>query len=506
MRKGPVETPGLFVFHKRFPRFEGRSARDAIQYNVARTDLGTDMAFPDYVQKNIDDFLASIAAIENLYQNDSFSYLAVKSTEGFVLVQGILYLNSQKSKIPEGKFETHRIKAGHFSLPDKSHSRRKFIQQLGTGKIQTPHGEFLFPPNSSNAHGIVYNPFHEVGLQGQRRLGMLSILGAESRMYINALQPHLDWEARAAEAPYDGIQEILTEFQPGVLQGVNRVDIAVLDLAAIDFRSIVEGEIATLIVRTVANAELDKVSVGYRILDQGRVVKRSTLVGSDFEWKNVDDVQLGTATIAVPKAGVVHAFAKYDSIVYHHYYFGDPTSFQNPRRAAYEAFDPKLEVLYEILSKTQGPKRDSREFEAAMPWLFWMLGFAPAYVGGPPRMREAADFTMATPNGHLAVVECTIGILKDDSKLSKLHDRTEAVRHNLDATSIRHVRVLPVIIAAKSRIEITPDLEQAEKLGIHVITREDIDALIERTLFPQNADQIFEQAEHAVAAALAKYK
>jgi hypothetical protein len=464
------------------------------------------MTFPDHVRKNIEDFLCTISPVEDVYRNDSFSYLAIKTDEGFVVVQGTLYLNTQTPKLPQGKFETPRIRAGHFLLSDTQQNRREFIDQLGMGKLQTPHGELFFPPNTSNMHGTNYHRFHEIGLQSQRRLAVLSIFGAESSNYIHANQPHLDWEARAADTPYDGLQEILTEYQPGVLQGVNRIDIAALDLAAIDTNSIVEGETATLIVRAVKTTATDRISVGYRILDQGRVIRRSKVRSEEFDWKSGDGLQLGTAKISVPKAGIVHAFALHDGIAYHHYYFGDPASFQNARRAAYEAFDPKLEAFHDILAKTQGSKPEARDFEAAMPWLFWMLGFAPAYVGGPRRMRDAADFLIATPNGNIAVVECTVGLLKDDSKLPKLHDRTEAVRRNLNASSTRHVRVLPVIITTKSMTDIRSDIEQAEKLGICVIARDGIDRLVERTLFAQNADQLFEQAEQAAAAAMEKYE
>jgi len=219
-----------------------------------------------------------------------------------------------------------------------------------------------------------------------------------------------------------------------------------------------------------------------------------------------DGVRIGAATISVPRAAVVHAFACYDGVVYHHYFFGDPNSFQNPRRAAYEAFDPKLETLSDILARAQGPRPESKDFEAAMPWMFWMLGFSPAYVGGPPRMRDAPDFLVSTPNGNVAVLECTVGLLKDDSKLPKLHDRAEAVRRNLNTSSTRHLRVLPVIITAKTVEEIRPDLEQAERLGIHVIARDGIERLIERTLLPQNAELLYEEAERSVVEAKAKYE
>jgi hypothetical protein len=463
------------------------------------------MPFADHVQKNIDAFLSAIAPVEDAYQNDSFSYLSLKGDDAFVLIQATLYLNSQPPKMPEGKFETTRIRAGHFYFRNGKCNAREVIEALGRGTLPTPHGDLQFPTGANDSFGANFYPFHEIG-QNQRRLAMLSVLGAESSKWVHANQPHLDWEARAADTPFEGLSEVLSEFQPGVLGGVNRVDIAALDLAGIDARSIIEGETATLSIRAPNQALAKRTSVGFRVLDQGRVVRRGRLHSDALEWRSEDGICIGTAKLDVPRAGVVHAYALYDGIVYHHYFFGDPKSFQNPRRAAYETFDPQLGIMNDIFSKARTLKPDSKDFEAAIPWLFWMLGFAPAYIGGPPRMREAMDFLASTPNGHIAVVECTTGLLKDDSKLQRLHDRTEAVRRNLDSSSTRDVRVLPVIVTAKTVSEIKPDIEQAEKLGVYVIDRDGIERLLQQTMFPQDANQLYERAEQAVAQAIAKYE
>jgi hypothetical protein len=50
------------------------------------------------------------------------------------------------------------------------------------------------------------------------------------------------------------------------------------------------------------------------------------------------------------------------------------------------------------------------------------------------------------------------------------------------------------------------DIEQAERLKVLVITREDLQQSSNRTLALPNADQLFEQAEQTVQAAAAKYE
>ena len=147
-----------------------------------------------------------------------------------------------------------------------------------------------------------------------------------------------------------------------------------------------------------------------------------------------------------------------------------------------------------------------RDFEAAIAWLLWMLGFSAIQLGHTKRSnQDAADIVLATPSGHFAVVECTIGLLKSDQKLSLLYERAQAVRRTFDGSKFNHLHVIPVIITAKPRAEIEADLEQAEKLGILVLAREQIDELINRTLTLPNPDQYYEEALQAIQAARAKY-
>ena len=382
-----------------------------------------DNQISDFARHYSQEFLTAISPFSDAYKNNSFSYIAIRTSDGLILIQGSLFLNSQPPTIPLKTVDAGRVQAGHFYLDTARLTREQAIEQLLDGKLRTPWGELLFPPNSdSGRYGAQYQPYHEFGLRTQSRLTHLAILGAETRHYLD--QPNLDWELRAATIPYDGIQDMLNEFKSGVLRGINCVEIAAFDVAAIDASSVVNNETATLIVRASTSSDIKKISVGIRVLEQGLVVRREHISAEAFDWeKDQNGYKLGKTELTVPKAAVVHGLVSYNGIVQHHYYFGDPNSFQNPRRAGYEAFDPKLSVIHDILAKSQN-MRGSREFETAMSWLFWMLGFAPAYLGSFPDSNNAADFLASAPNGNIAVVECTVGLLKDNDKLPKLHDRS----------------------------------------------------------------------------------
>jgi hypothetical protein len=57
---------------------------------------------------------------------------------------------------------------------------------------------------------------------------------------------------------------------------------------------------------------------------------------------------------------------------------------------------------------------------------------------------------------------------------------------------------MPVIISSKSRDEVKADLEQAEKLGVLVLTKESLSEAINRTLVPQNTEFIYEEGERVI--------
>ena len=86
------------------------------------------------------------------------------------------------------------------------------------------------------------------------------------------------------------------------------------------------------------------------------------------------------------------------------------------------------------------------------------------------------------------VVECTLGLLRADSKLSKLAARAAALRQLLRGSNFSHLRVLPVIVTAMTKDEISADADQARQLGIVVVTRENLERLLAEALSERRRD------------------
>jgi len=226
-----------------------------------------------------------------------------------------------------------------------------------------------------------------------------------------------------------------------------------------------------------------------------------------MQWTQTADHQYGGMEIDVPNAAVLQCFVSYCGIAQHFGWVSDPTTMQNPKRAVYNIFDANLEILNDFLSKSGGKGRNARELESGIAWLLWMLGFSVAHLGGTEQMQEkAADLIATTSKGDFAVIECTTGLLKADNKLPLLIERAERVRAGVVASNNKHLRVLAAIVTSRTRAEISADIEQAEKLGVLVMSRENLRQAVSRTLVFSNAEQFYEEAIQTVESAKAKYE
>ena len=413
--------------------------------------------------KKTQDFFKAIEPLQPAYADPSFTYLAIRGTGGWELIKGRVAFNTGPSNLPLTHFESKNVRAGHYLFAELKTTPRDFLHNITNGPVKMPFGNLTFPMNQHGYHDASYQPFHEQGLLAQNRLEVLSITGANNPVIGHAI--HYDWEVRASDTPYDGLQELMTEYNLGPLENYITLEFVAYNVAAFDFSSSVDGTTAHMVVRLAVKADTDQFKLGYRVSSQGKIQSRGMLPGDAFRWTDRGGYKEGTSDLEVPNAAVIHCIANYAGIAEHHGWMLDPNVVQNPQRAVYETFDRKLEFALEVLGREPKGSR-ARDLETVCGWIFWMLGFSVANLGGTDRTQEAADLLVTTPAGHMAIVEVTMGLLKAENKLANLHDRAQAVRKSLDNSNNKHIRLLPIIITTKTREEIQPDLEQAEKWGI----------------------------------------
>jgi Holliday junction resolvase len=466
------------------------------QSSLSKLKSNTNKIMNDYERKHLEDFFRAIESNLPGYRYANFSYLALKNGEAFELSQGRLNLQGVPAPNSSRCFQSENVRAGVCLLSELKLTPRGFVDKLFTGVLQTPHGDLLFSPEQERFHSVYFSPFHSEGISTQRRQIQLSISGNRRQ---NVQSPSLDWELKAAPTPFFNLQELCDEFAIGQIKGdLLSVEILAFNIAAISAESAIDGIKANLAIDLAEGLQREKASIGYRIFEKNKVVKRGTLSGSDLLWVNIDNVQRGRGELELPAGAVLDCVANYASVAQSHRWIFNPKTAQNPYWSVHQTFDNNLEVLQAAFNQTLGRGANSRDVEVAVAWLLWMLGFSVSHISGIAKTTDAPDLIAATPQGNLLVIECTMGILKEDNKLPHLVGRAEKVRQNLSVSGNQHLRVLPVIVTTKTREEVKADLEQAYKLGVYVVTREVLTELTNRTKFFPDSNQLYLQAEEAL--------
>lgn len=449
----------------------------------------------DFTQQAVHDFLEAISPWAETYTHSTFSFLAVRRDEGLVLLQGRLFLQTDIGNVPAKLFKSPSIVAGNIRLEELELSLSEFLWQLQHSKeLTTPIGPLSFPVDGQSGISAFFTPFHQAGISESNRLPVLTLTGKQRHSLIR--QPEIDWELATGTMPYDSLNELLTELSlDGHMGDFAIVEVVAHTVALVDFNAKVLGDSAEPAIFLPNNANTEKAKINYRVVLHGNVVDRGSLFGDALTWTTESSRQRGAGKVGIESGAVVQCFAIYGDHLHHKGWIGDPSLFQNSRRAAFEEFDPNQVVMRDFLFESRRVRKDARDFEVGVAWLLWMLGFSVVHAGATSRTSDAADILATTVAGHTVIVECTVGHLKTDSKLSKLVERSKTIRKRLNDSGNSHLKVLPVIVTALSRDEVKADLDQARGLGVAVVTKEDLLSAIDQTFVQRNAEEIFTQVE-----------
>ena len=428
------------------------------------------------------------------------SYIAFRNDEDYVLAEARLFIDLWPRAIEKNVYKFDSVQAGVFELSELEMTPEVFIEGLEKGVFSTPEGELRFLPEDNGSYSAYYNPYLNEGLEAGYRLGVLSILGGRLSPQPNFME--LDWELKSGKKPFDSVNDLISELSLGTVSSDRtRVDLVANKCLQPELEEPfgkIEATKAQPALILANGLDKDKATLGFRVFNQGKVVRRERIDGNDLKWDDVEVGLRGVKEITLPEGAVLHCFGSYAGKAQFQWWLSDPSTAQNPLRAVYNTFDPSLEVLNDYLEMEPSKGRQARDLETAMAWLLWMLGFKVAHLGATAKTQEAPDLIATTTRGHFLVIECTTGILKADNKLPLLIERTETLRKSLDASGAHHLRALPVIVTTKTQKEVVADIEQAEKLGVLVITKERIQALLNQTLVLPNAENMYDEAERTV--------
>ncbi|MFL9954187.1 hypothetical protein PQR65_12350 [Paraburkholderia nemoris] len=455
-----------------------------------------------HVQKMIGAFFQAIGPWDSAYANARLTFIAVRRGAYLETLAARLYLTSLFRDPPKGWFQAGDLVAGQLELSGGVTAFAEAIKQIASPDgfpIPESGKLFLRPEDNQNISVGLPDLLHSEGVDQGNRLAVLTMCGVRRDML--AQQPQTDWMLKAAAIPFDSLNELFLEYGLGAAPNTSTtLEVVALAAAEVSVLSNVKDGKATLGLWLAKNLDRSKARLGYRVIDKG-VVNRGSVEGDKLKWEEKSGDIVGQLSLEVPLGAVVHCIASYAGHAHNLRWFADPKTYQNARAAVLSSVDQTGKLLRGYLLPELPPRgKAADDFESALAWVLWTLGFAPVSFGMNAKTRDAFDILAASPRGDFIVVECTLGLLRAESKLSKLSAREASLRKMLATSGLQHLRVLPIIVTAMTKDEVKADLNAAAETGVLVLTREDLEAVFDsdRLRFA-NADQLFERALQRLA-------
>ncbi|WP_354307658.1 hypothetical protein [Sphingomonas trueperi] len=426
------------------------------------------------------------------------SFVASRKSDSWSLHKGVINYNIPGDVVQEVWVETDNIRAAKIKMDRSDCELGDVIGSLLDGVIEIRGCRYYFQKNADDFYDVKLDEAPGGVSSRQLHVHALTLIGGLQNEIIN--RPSFDWELRSHSEPYDGMIDLLQTVGIAITENTNAsFEVRSPIVVAIDTRSMVRGSRADVKVRLVKGLDFGKAAVGYRILANGSLFSRGVWVAGHFKWEDEGNVCVGSGHFDVPPAALIQAFASYDGKAFHSWWIHDPDKSQNPRRAALEVYDPGLKILTGYL---RGEGSDpGKDLEFAVSWLVWLLGFSPSHLGVNSKMKDAVDILVSSPEGNIALVECTTGVLKAGHKPSVLLGRAAAVRASLNATNNSHIKVYPIMVTTKLREEILPEIKEVMNSGVYVLTRDDLEALLIRTAIVNDANILLAEIEQVAESA-----
>ena len=451
----------------------------------------------------ISSFFKSIDEWRSAYTYATFCYLGVRNSQNkLLIISARIILSGTKHAELKPRFKVDNIEAGQWRIDQGIQTIEKMLEALSSpeGFSIDEIGPICISNNDIESL-YVGDPIllHPEGLASGNRLSVLTIYGDKLNSWIP--QPDTDWLLKSADTPYDSLNEVKLEYGLGG-QKEHRSIVEIIAGTTIEIfqGSEIKKGVATLGVWLVKSLNKHEAKIGYRVLDKGQVITRSSIHGSHLDWTEDDRAYIGTKSIEVPPGAIVQCIASYRNKAHHILWRADPVIFQNSRAAALSLVDPNQTTLKGCLFPDPPAKgKAADDFEIGISWLLWVLGFSPVIFGTHPKTKDGLDIVSTTPKGDFVVVECTLGLLRAESKLSKLGARVIQLRNSLDASNLKQTQILPIIATALPREQIEVDINSAEENGILVLAKQDIESLFNILLWLPNPENLFEKGIAKVA-------
>lgn len=415
------------------------------------------------------------------------------------LLFGRVLLEPDRSNVRKTvfRFETEHVIAARFVSGATPTNIKSFLAKARNGEILTVDGATNLSVQSDGNLSVFFSPIYHPFVSEGPRLPSLRVSGTSKHNLIVSVFDFrvLDWELKAAEAPFESLDELLNECNlPTQMQigDSTTLEIVATSPVLISDVSVINGNDAVIKCRLSIALDIEKLRLGYKVLHKDSV-QRESVSGTALSWRQERDIKVGICRVPVGDASLLQAFVSYAGVSHHQWWVTDPKKRLNPRHAIHQVFDEDLELLRRMLLEPETDK--PYEFENAVSTLLNLLGFSVSNYGRIPKLQKGPDIIAISPAGHVGVIECTVGLLGKNDKLAKLVQRLKLISDKLNTAGYKFLQLQAVIVTPLSRNEVTADLETAGKNNIAVVCKEDIEAMLRQVNLPLNADGLFENSK-----------
>ena len=295
---------------------------------------------------------------------------------------------------------------------------------------------------------------------------------------------------RNASVPFDGVADLASwlgvadpttgQDQPSITFRMNPP----ADLSLVNCKL----SAGKLELKIFAHPKLDKRKIGVAIRSvPGKGLAARCQIGESIKWARVKNgIRVGTIVILLEAADQALAILSIDGAVVRRQWFLDASRARNQRLIAVQQFDSDLRMIKrEVLNPST-----SDRFELGVAALLFLMGFSPVVQ----IETDSPDIIVATPEGRLAIVECTTRVADSALKIGKLVDRRGALTKTLNAND-HPALVLSILVCALPKDQIAIKDDELLRNKIVLLCKEDIATALEQLRFPKNPDQIFVDAE-----------
>lgn len=237
-----------------------------------------------------------------------------------------------------------------------------------------------------------------------------------------------------------------------------------------------------------AHPKLDVTRVGLAIKTTPFVaLENRKQVSSKINWESDKGGRtVGTIEINLEQTDNALAMLTLGESTIRRQWYSDPDKASNRQLLAVQKFDKDLRMIKQAV--LDDPTNGSR-FELGIASLLFIHGFSPVVQ----LETDSPDLIVTTPEGTLAIVECTLRIADIHAKLGKLVDRRGLLIKSM-SDSGHSSRVDAFLVCALPKDQIATQSDIAMQEHVSLITKEDIEALFNSVRFPKNPDKLLDDA------------